>query len=96
MVDRINQLSQAGMELTDAIVEAGQQRIRPIIMTTLTTILAMFPMTFGFGEGASLRSPMAIAVIGGLITSTLMSLMVIPCVYYVLERLKNSWNRGNK
>ena len=49
LVDRINQLSQAGMELTDAIVEAGQQRIRPIIMTTLTTILAMLPMTFSFG-----------------------------------------------
>lgn len=92
LVDRINQLSQAGMELTDAIVEAGQQRIRPIIMTTLTTILAMFPMTFGFGEGASLRSPMAIAVIGGLITSTLMSLMVIPCVYYVLEKMKRRIN----
>ena len=92
LVDRINQLSQAGMELTDAIVEAGQQRIRPIIMTTLTTILAMFPMTFGFGEGASLRSPMAIAVIGGLITSTLMSLMVIPCVYYVLEKIKRRIN----
>lgn len=92
LVDRINQLSQAGMELTDAIVEAGQQRIRPIIMTTLTTILVMFPMTFGFGEGASLRSPMAIAVIGGLITSTLMSLMVIPCVYYVLEKMKRRIN----
>ncbi|WP_302323519.1 efflux RND transporter permease subunit [Bacteroides caecimuris] len=92
LVDRINQLSQTGMELTDAIVEAGQQRIRPIIMTTLTTILAMLPMTFGFGEGASLRSPMAIAVIGGLITSTLMSLMVIPCVYYVLEKMKRRIN----
>lgn len=96
LVDRINQLSQAGMELTDAIVEAGQQRIRPIIMTTLTTILAMLPMTFAFGEGASLRSPMAIAVIGGLITSTLMSLMVIPCVYYVLEQLKRRINHRTK
>lgn len=96
LVDRINQLSQAGMELTDAIVEAGQQRIRPIIMTTLTTILAMLPMTFGFGEGASLRSPMAIAVIGGLITSTLMSLMVIPCVYYVLEKMKRRINHRTK
>ena len=96
LVDRINQLKADGTGLTDAIVQAGQQRIRPIIMTTLTTILALLPMTFSFGEGASLRSPMAIAVIGGLVTSTLMSLMVIPCVYYVLERLKNSWNRGNK
>lgn len=87
LVDRINQLK-TDRTLTDAIVQAGQQRIRPIIMTTLTTILALLPMTFSFGEGASLRSPMAIAVIGGLITSTLMSLMVIPCVYYVLERMK--------
>lgn len=87
LVDRINQLKES-LELTDAIVEAGQQRIRPILMTTLTTILALLPLTFGFGEGASLRSPMAIAVIGGLITSTLMSLMVIPCVYYVLEKRK--------
>ena len=96
LVDRINQLKADGTGLTDAIVQAGQQRIRPIIMTTLTTILALLPMTFSFGEGASLRSPMAIAVIGGLVTSTLMSLMVIPCVYYVLERLKNGRNRGNK
>lgn len=89
LVDRINQLKAGGAPLADAIVEAGQQRIRPIIMTTLTTILALLPMTFSFGEGASLRSPMAIAVIGGLVTSTVMSLMVIPCVYYVLERMKN-------
>ena len=88
LVDRINQLKQSGMELTDAIVESGQQRIRPILMTTLTTILALLPMTFGFGEGASLRSPMAIAVIGGLVTSTVMSLVVIPCVYYVFEKMK--------
>lgn len=88
LVDRINQLKQSGLTLTGAIVEAGQQRIRPIIMTSLTTILALLPLTFSFGEGASLRSPMAIAVIGGLVTSTLMSLMVIPCVYYVLEKMK--------
>lgn len=88
LVDRINQLKQSGLSLTDAIVESAQQRIRPIIMTSLTTILALLPLTFSFGEGASLRSPMAIAVIGGLVTSTLMSLMVIPCVYYVLEKMK--------
>lgn len=87
LIDRINQLKQS-MSLTDAIAQAGQQRIRPIIMTSLTTILALLPMSFSFGEGASLRSPMAIAVIGGLVTSSLMSLIVIPCVYYVLERMK--------
>jgi HAE1 family hydrophobic/amphiphilic exporter-1 len=92
LVDRINQLK-AAMPLADAIVEAGQQRIRPILMTTLTTILALLPLTFSFGEGASLRSPMAIAVVGGLLTSTLMSLMVIPCMYDVLERMKRKVSR---
>jgi len=93
LVDRINQLKLGGMELTEAIVEAGQQRIRPIIMTSLTTILALLPMTFSFGDGSSLRTPMAIAVVGGLITSTLMSLMVIPCVYYLLEKMKRGLMR---
>jgi HAE1 family hydrophobic/amphiphilic exporter-1 len=87
LVGRINQLK-TSMALTEAIVQAGQQRIRPIIMTSLTTILALLPMSFNVGEGASLRTSMAIAVIGGLITSTLMSLIVIPCVYYVFEQMK--------
>ncbi|MFZ5517351.1 MAG: efflux RND transporter permease subunit [Candidatus Zhuqueibacterota bacterium] len=85
LVDAITQLRQEGFALRDSIVEAGQRRIRPILMTSLTTILAMLPLTFGFGEGAALRSPMAIAVVGGLVTSTLMSLIFIPCVYYVVE-----------
>ena len=89
LVGRINQLKTT-MDLTEAIVKAGQQRIRPIIMTTLTTILVLLPMTFSFGEGVSMRSSMAVAVIGGLVTSTLMSLVVIPCVYYVFEQMK--WN----
>jgi HAE1 family hydrophobic/amphiphilic exporter-1 len=78
------------MPLIDAIVQAGQQRIRPILMTSLTTILALLPMSINIGEGAALRSSMAMAVIGGLVTATLMSLVVIPCVYYVLEQMKNS------
>lgn len=87
LVGRINQLK-TNMDLTEAIVLAGQQRVRPIIMTSLTTILVLLPMTVGFGEGASMRSSMAVAVIGGLVTSTLMSLVVIPCVYYVFEQMK--------
>ncbi|MBK5196504.1 MAG: efflux RND transporter permease subunit, partial [Proteiniphilum sp.] len=87
LVGRINQLKRT-MALTEAIVQAGQQRIRPIIMTSLTTILVLLPMTFSFGEGAAMRSSMAVAVIGGLVTSTLMSLAVIPCVYYLFEQLK--------
>lgn len=89
LVDRINQLKQTDLTLIEAIAEAGQQRIRPIFMTTITTILALLPLTFGFGDGAALRAPMAIAVIGGLITSTLMSLLVIPCLYLTFERLKS-------
>jgi len=87
LVGRMNQLKMT-MELKEAIVIAGQQRIRPIIMTNLTTILALLPMSFNIGEGAALRSSMAMAVIGGLVTSMLMSLVVIPCVYYVLEGVK--------
>jgi HAE1 family hydrophobic/amphiphilic exporter-1 len=58
-------------------------------MTSFTTILALLPLTFGFGDSAALREPMAIAVIGGLITSTLLTLVVIPCVYYVFD-----WGRN--
>ncbi len=93
LVDRINQLMREGINRKDAIVQAGQQRIRPIIMTSLTTILALLPLTIGFGESASLRSPMALAVIGGLITSTLLTLVVIPCVYDVLDRFKGLFVR---
>lgn len=88
LVDRIGQLKESGLSLSDAVAEAGQQRIRPILMTSLTTILALVPMALGIGEGASLSAPMAIAVIGGLFTSTLLSLVVIPCVYYVFESAK--------
>ncbi|MDR2910508.1 MAG: efflux RND transporter permease subunit [Bacteroidales bacterium] len=86
LVDRINQLIRDGMTRKDAIIQAGQQRIRPIIMTSLTTIIALLPLTIGFGESVSLRSPMALAVIGGLTTSTIMTLIVIPCVFDVLDR----------
>ncbi len=87
LIDRINQLMQEGMDRRSAIVMAGQQRLRPILMTTLTTILALIPLTIGFGESTQLRSPMALAVIGGLITSTILTLVVIPCVFEILDRL---------
>lgn len=87
LVDAINRLKKEGLELKEAIKDAGKQRIRPIIMTSLTTILALLPLTFGFGESAALRAPMAIAVIGGLISSTLLTLVVIPCLYYVIDKL---------
>lgn len=96
LVDRINQLIREGMDRKNAILQAGQQRIRPIIMTSLTTVLALLPLTIGFGESASLRSPMALAVIGGLITSTLLTLVVIPCVYDVLDRVRVVFVKNEK
>ncbi|MBW8324604.1 MAG: efflux RND transporter permease subunit [Prolixibacteraceae bacterium] len=93
LVDRILQLQKDGVPRHLAIQQAGQQRIRPIMMTTLTTILALLPLTFGFGESASLRAPMALAVIGGLTTSTLMSLIVIPCVFDVFDGVKDRFRR---
>ena len=95
LVDRILQIQKEGFSRTEAIKMAGQQRIRPILMTKLTTILAMIPLTIGFGESVSLRAPMAIAVIGGLITSTLMSLIVIPCVFDVIDGLRDRFSKKN-
>jgi HAE1 family hydrophobic/amphiphilic exporter-1 len=94
LVDRINQLREAGMGKKEAIVTAGSQRIRPILMTSLTTIFALIPLTIGIGESASLRAPMALAVIGGMVSSTLLTLIVIPCVYWVFDSF-SSWVTGS-
>jgi HAE1 family hydrophobic/amphiphilic exporter-1 len=88
LVDLINQLQAQGLEKTSAIMEAGRARLRPILMTTLTTVLGLLPMAIGFGEGSELRTPMAITVIGGLLVSTLLTLVVIPVVYSLLDRKK--------
>jgi HAE1 family hydrophobic/amphiphilic exporter-1 len=88
LVDAINQFRREGISIREAIIMAGQRRIRPIVMTTLTTILALFPLTLGFGESAALRAPMAWAVIGGLVTSTLLTLVVIPCIYLIFSRTR--------
>lgn len=95
LIDRINQLRENGMPKKEAIVLAGSQRIRPILMTSLTTILALLPLTIGFGESASLRAPMALAVIGGLVSSTLLTLIVIPCVYWIFDDF-SLWVTGAK
>ena len=85
LVDRINQLRLDGMEKTDAIINSAESRLRPIIMTTLTTILGLLPMCIGLGEGSELRAPMAITVISGLIVSTLLTLIVIPVIYRLFD-----------
>jgi hydrophobic/amphiphilic exporter-1 (mainly G- bacteria), HAE1 family len=86
LVDLINQLREQGVERTDAIMEAGRARLRPILMTSLTTALGLLPMALGFGEGAEVRTPMAVTVIGGLLVSTLLTLVVIPVVYSLMDR----------
>ncbi len=86
LVDLINQLRASGMDRVEAIMEAGSARLRPILMTSLTTALGLLPMALGFGEGSEVRTPMAITVIGGLLVSTLLTLLVIPVVYSLLDR----------
>ena len=94
LVDRINQLRAAGLDRDNAILEAGYVRLRPIAMTTGAAVLGMLPIALGFGAGAELRAPMAVAIIGGLLTSTLLSLVVVPVVYRLLDRLQPRFRRG--
>jgi HAE1 family hydrophobic/amphiphilic exporter-1 len=81
LVDQAGQLRRAGKTAHEAVVEAGRRRLRPILMTTLTTILALLPLAFGIGEGADAQAPLARAVVGGLATSTLITLVLVPVVY---------------
>ncbi len=81
LVDLINQLRRQGEPLLRAIEQAGRQRLRPILMTTLTTVLGLLPLALGLGEGAEIRAPMAVTVIGGLLLSTLLTLVVVPVIY---------------
>lgn len=85
LVDYINKLRERGYSCRDAILQAGPVRLRPILMTTLTTVLGMFPMALGFGSGAETYSPLATVVIGGLLTSTLLTLLVVPVIYSILD-----------
>ena len=86
LIDLVNQLRSKGMEKMKAIVEGSSSRLRPILMTMMTTTLALFPLAIGLGEGAEVRAPMAITVIGGLTVSTLLTLIVIPVVYSLIDR----------
>lgn len=89
LVDYINQLRREGMEKKEAIVEAGRTRLRPIIMTALTTILGLLTMAIGGGMGADMVQPMAIVTIGGLTYGTLLTLFVVPCIYDLLNRKRD-------
>jgi multidrug efflux pump subunit AcrB len=85
IVDYINQLRDSGLERTEAILKAGPVRLRPIMMTTAATILGMVPIALGLGAGSELRSPMAVSIAGGLVSSTILSLFVVPVFYAILD-----------
>ncbi len=91
LVDYTNKLRERGMELYEAVERAGKRRLRPVSMTTLTTVLAMIPMALGMSEGGELYSPMARAVMGGLLISTIFTLIFVPVVYTGFTVLKNRW-----
>jgi HAE1 family hydrophobic/amphiphilic exporter-1 len=87
LVDYTNTLRRRGLGRTEALLRAGPVRLRPILMTTAAMVFGMLPVALGLGEGAEMRAPMAVCVIGGLVTSTLLTLLVVPVVYTLLDGL---------
>jgi len=96
LIDRVNQLRHEGMDRREALCAAAESRLRPIAMTTLCTLLGFLPLAIGHGEGNEVRAPMAITVIGGLAISTLLTLVVIPVVYELLDRKPIKRARGHE
>jgi HAE1 family hydrophobic/amphiphilic exporter-1 len=84
LVDYTNTLRKRGLSIRESIIQAGSVRLRPILMTTTTTVLGLLPMALGLGEGAEIRTPMAWTIIAGLISSTVLTLIIIPSVYNIV------------
>lgn len=89
LVDYINVLRRRGLDMTEAIKKAGPIRLRPVLMTALTTAMAMVPLALGIGEGAETQAPMATVVVGGLTTSTIFTLVFVPVMYTLVEDAAN-------
>ncbi|MFA9454180.1 MAG: efflux RND transporter permease subunit, partial [Candidatus Aminicenantaceae bacterium] len=89
-VDYTNQLRRSGMGVRESIMQASQVRLRPILMTTVTTTLGLFPMSLGLGKGSELQQPLAISVIGGLLLATFLTLILIPMAYEIAEKKRGS------
>ena len=98
LIDKVNQLREEGVPKRQALVEGARSRLRPIMMTTLCAVFGFLPLALAFGEGAEVRSPMAITVIGGLLVSTMLTLLVIPVVYDLLDRKPDEYyaERGRR
>ncbi len=96
LVEFANQQRAAGATAGDAMLQAGLIRLRPILMTSFSTIIGILPIAIGFGAGAESRRPMGVAVVGGMVTSTFLTLFVIPVVYVLLSRARKGWSRQAK
>ncbi|HEY0332790.1 MAG TPA: efflux RND transporter permease subunit [Stenotrophomonas sp.] len=98
LIDKVNQLREEGVAKRNALIEGARSRLRPIIMTTLCTLFGFLPLAIAMGEGAEVRAPMAITVIGGLLVSTLLTLLVIPVVYDLMDRRADAYylERGRR
>jgi HAE1 family hydrophobic/amphiphilic exporter-1 len=94
LIDYVNRLKATGLESGEAIVSAAAARLRPIVMTTLTTILSMIPLALGIGDGGEMFAPLAVAIIGGLGVSTIITLVLIPVIYAIFDQIKDK--RANK
>jgi multidrug efflux pump subunit AcrB len=95
LVDFARVLQSRGQPLVEAVVQAGKTRLRPILMTTIATIVGLFPMALGMGEGSETNLPLARAVIGGLTVSTVFTLFLIPSLYTLLERFSRTQHRDD-
>jgi multidrug efflux pump subunit AcrB len=95
LIDYINLLRTRGSNLRDAIVTSGRQRLRPVLITTLTTILGMLPMALSKGDGSAAWRPLALVVVGGLSVSTIVTMIIIPVLYYIIERHRRAAKREN-
>jgi HAE1 family hydrophobic/amphiphilic exporter-1 len=94
LLDCVIQLRQEGRPLREALVEAGKLRFRPIMMTAATTVLGTLPLGLSWGEGSEIRSPMAIAIVGGMTTSTILTLVIVPVIYLTVEQLRGFLGRA--
>jgi HAE1 family hydrophobic/amphiphilic exporter-1 len=90
LIDNTIHLQKNGMSIMDALVEAGVLRLRPILMTTMAMIFGMMPVALGLGAGAELRSSMGVVLIGGLVTSTFLTLIIVPLVYFLIDEIQQS------
>jgi HAE1 family hydrophobic/amphiphilic exporter-1 len=93
IVDFTNHLKEQGYSLTEALVEAGRERLRPILMTTVAMIAGMLPIALSTGSGAEVKNGMAWVIVGGLSSSLLLTLVLVPTMYYIIDRLKEKSGR---